>query len=128
MTAAPTWSAPTDLAAVGVVGMIEVEPTLPTVTADRDGLVHAAWMLQSRANVPTAHGDAARSALHGVWLDNRYGNGEVATATGPADTALPCTRNHGTHAAATLAADGTLWVAWSNTRSGGPAIYLSYAR
>jgi hypothetical protein len=36
---------------VGVVGMIEMEPTLPTVTADRDGLVHVAWMLKSRANV-----------------------------------------------------------------------------
>ena len=234
-----TWSAPTNLAAVGVVGMIEVEPTLPTVTADSAGLVHVAWMLQSRANTRAPLGDihnvvqyavsrdggqhfeaaenasepaesvvgqppqvavvggrahlvyvagtpdgrwnvrlasrntdgtwrsrtvnddapcathafaavasdAARSALQVVRLDNRYGNGEVATATCPADTALPCarneavssarfslsttgdpTRNHGTHAAATIAADGTLWVAWSDTRSGGPAIYVSHAR
>lgn len=92
-------------------------------------------------------GDPARSTVHVVWLDNRYGDGEVAAARCPADPALPCGRNervsgarfplsttgdlsrwHGTRAAAALGPDGAVWFAWSDTRSGGPAIYLSRAR
>ncbi|MBK8691962.1 MAG: hypothetical protein IPN17_06560 [Deltaproteobacteria bacterium] len=90
-------------------------------------------------------GDAARSAVHIVWLDNRHGDGHVAYARCPADAAQPCgpnervsgarftlsttsdlTRWHGSHAAAALAADGTLWLAWSDTRSGGPAVYIAH--
>lgn len=92
-------------------------------------------------------GDTARSTVHVVWLDNRNGDGQVAYAQCPVDAAQPCgpnervsgarfalsttsdlTRWHGSHAAAALAADGTLWLAWSDTRSGGPAVYVARAR
>jgi hypothetical protein len=92
-------------------------------------------------------GDPVRATVHVVWLDNRFGDGEVAYARCPADAALPCGRNeavstarfplsttadltrwHGTHAGASLTADGTLWLAWSDTRTGGPAIYAARAR
>jgi len=92
-------------------------------------------------------GDAARSAVHVVWLDNRNGDGQVVYARCPIDASTPCganervsgarftlsttsdvTRWHGSHAAATLAADGTLWLAWSDTRAGGPAVYVGRAR
>lgn len=90
-------------------------------------------------------GDAGRSTVHVTWLDNRYGDGQVAYARCPTDAAMPCganeqvsgarftlsttsdvTRWHGSHSAATLAADGTLWLAWSDTRSGGPGIYVAH--
>nr|MBK7066740.1 hypothetical protein [Deltaproteobacteria bacterium] len=41
-------------------------------------------------------------------------------------TTSDLTRWHGSHAAAALAADGTVWLAWSDTRSGGPAVYVAH--
>lgn len=86
----------------------------------------------------------ARSSLELIWLDNRYGDGEVAWSRCPSDAARACepnervsgagfhfstasdpTRWHGTHATLALSPDGALWAAWSDTRTGGPAIYAA---
>ena len=103
--------------------------------------------------------DPARCATHAVaglsvdpvtgeaavlWLDNRFGAGEVAFARCPADATVRCTRNeavstegfvfttardplrwHGTRSALARAPDGTLWAAWSDTRTGGPGVYAT---
>ncbi len=94
--------------------------------------------------MPALATDLSRNALHVLWLDNRYGEGEVSYARCPVDDATPCAaaervsdqpfrfttgdnplRWHGLRSALALAPDGRLWAAWSDTRTGGPAVYLS---
>jgi hypothetical protein len=81
---------------------------------------------------------------HLVWLDARFGVGAVAYARCPADAAQRCGRNervsgapfalttsldptrwHGTRASLALGGDGALWATWSDTRTGGPGVYLA---
>jgi len=88
--------------------------------------------------------DARTGDAHLVWLDARFGVGAVAYARCPADPSQRCRRNervsaapfalttsrdparwHGTRASLALAGDGALWAAWSDTRTGGPGVYLA---
>lgn len=91
--------------------------------------------------------DAITGDAHVIWLDNRFGPGEVAYARCPADSSERCSRNelvstssfvfgtsldplewHGTRSALMIDTRGTLWAAWSDTRSGGPGIYVARSR
>jgi hypothetical protein len=91
--------------------------------------------------------DPASGDAHVVFVDNRFGPGEVVYARCPADPAVPCARNEavsdtpfpfdtstdpsrwlGTRTALVRAPDGTLWAAWTDTRSGGPGIYVTRGR
>lgn len=77
-----------------------------------------------------------------LWLDNTAGEGAAYTARCPADPTQPCaaalrlssrgfrmntsdepTRTHGVTSALVRGRDGTLHAAWSDTRTGGPAIW-----
>ncbi len=90
--------------------------------------------------------DAVTGAGSVLWLDNRYGAGVVAFARCAADATVRCTRNeavsdegfvfttardplrwHGTRSALARGPDGTLWGAWSDTRTGGPGVYAARA-
>ena len=87
--------------------------------------------------------DPVSGDAHVVWLDNRFGPGEVAYSRCPADVTQRCSRNElvsgepfafsttqdpsrwvGTRSSLRLAPDGTLWAAWADTRTGGPGIYV----
>jgi len=82
--------------------------------------------------------------VHATWLENRFGDGAAAYASCPSDPASPCGRNelvsderftmmtsrdpgrwHGDYQGLALAPDGALWAAWSDTRTGSPAMYLA---
>jgi hypothetical protein len=88
--------------------------------------------------------DPATGDAHLAWLEARFGLGAVAYARCPADAGLRCGRNervstapfalttsrdptrwHGTRAGVALGAGGAIWAAWSDTRSGGPGVYLA---
>ncbi|MDP3278677.1 MAG: sialidase family protein [Deltaproteobacteria bacterium] len=88
--------------------------------------------------------DPARSRVHALWLENRFGDGAAAYASCPSDPTMPCARNervddgsftfetsrepgrwHGDYQGLALAPDGALWATWSDTRTGSPAMYLS---
>jgi hypothetical protein len=90
---------------------------------------------------PTTHD------VHLVWLDNRFGEGQVVYARCPADPSRPCGRNeavsdrtfrfttgrnpqtwHGDYLGLALGGDGTLWATWSDTRDGSPHMYASRGR
>ncbi|TAK32435.1 MAG: hypothetical protein EPO40_02630 [Myxococcaceae bacterium] len=79
-------------------------------------------------------------------MDNRTGEGGARYARCVADGAVACGVNeavageafllsttadlkrwHGHHAALALDPRGGLWAAWSDTRTGGPAIYAAHA-
>ena len=87
---------------------------------------------------PTTHD------VHVVWLDNRFGDGQVSYARCPGDPTMPCGRNelvsnatfnfttsrspqiwHGDYIGLAITASGELWPAWSDTRTGAPAMYLA---
>ena len=91
-------------------------------------------------------GDPARGVFHALWLDNRTGEGGARYARCAADGAVACGVNeavageafhlsttadpnrwHGHHAALALDPRGGLWAAWSDTRTGGPALYAAHA-
>ncbi len=88
--------------------------------------------------------DSATGDAHVAWIDGRFAAAVVAYARCPADSTQRCARNeavsstgfvlstaadpmrwHGTRSALALGADGTLFAAWSDTRTGGPGVYLA---
>jgi hypothetical protein len=88
--------------------------------------------------------DPGTGDAHLVWLDARFGVGGVAYTRCPADASRRCGRNervsaapfalttsrdptrwHGTRSALALGVDGALWAVWSDTRTGGPGVYLA---
>lgn len=93
--------------------------------------------------------DSQTHSAHLIWLENRFGDGQVVYARCPNDPAMPCGANeavsdamgafrfttsrqpniwHGDYIGLTLSADGNLWAAWSDTRSGTPAMYAARGR
>lgn len=91
--------------------------------------------------------DPATGDAHVVWLDARYSAAMVGYARCPADATRRCDRNervesegfvlstasdplrwHGTRSALALAPDGGILAAWSDTRTGGPGVYLARGR
>mgnify|MGYP000923231958 CR=1 FL=1 len=91
--------------------------------------------------------DGATGDAFVLWLDNRYDQAVAAAARCPADASQRCERNervpgepfvlstthdplrwHGTRSALALAPDGALFAAWSDTRTGGPGVYLARGR
>ena len=100
----------------------------------------ATHMLPSMLVDPTTH------AVHITWLENRFGEGATAYARCPADPSMPCARNqqvsdaaftlttsrnpmiwHGDYAGVALSSTGELWATWSDTRTGGPAMYTAHS-
>lgn len=88
--------------------------------------------------------DPATGDAHLAWIDGRFAAATVAYARCSADATQRCGRNervpgdgfvlstaadplrwHGTRSALALTADGSLFAAWSDTRTGGPGIYLA---
>jgi hypothetical protein len=95
--------------------------------------------------IPAMALDPGSGDAHVIFLDNRFGPGEVVYARCPADPSQRCSRNAvvsstpfvmstttdpsatlGTHSALLRASDGTLWAAWTDTRTGGPGIYVAH--
>ncbi|MBI5518087.1 MAG: exo-alpha-sialidase [Deltaproteobacteria bacterium] len=91
--------------------------------------------------------DGTTHDVHLIWLDNRFGEGQVAYARCPGDPSRPCGRNeavtdrafrfttgrnpqtwHGDYLGLAIAADGTLWATWSDTREGSPHMYAARGR
>jgi hypothetical protein len=94
--------------------------------------------------------DPSTGEAHVVWLDNRFGAGEVAYAHCPADPGQRCSRNElvsgapmngyvfttslstsdwlGTHSSVVLGSDGHVWAAWTDTRTGSPNVYVARSR
>lgn len=91
--------------------------------------------------------DATHDGTHVTWLDDRFGPGEVAYAFCPGDPGQPCGANevvsdapfalttsrdpdvwHGDYRTMLLTTSGDLWVGWSDTRTGSPAMYLAHGR
>lgn len=93
--------------------------------------------------------DPVTHSAHLIWLENRFGEGQVAYARCPNDAAMPCGANelvsdamgafrfttsrqpnvwHGDYIGLTLTGDGSLWAAWSDTRGGSPAMYAARGR
>lgn len=93
--------------------------------------------------------DPVTHSAHLIWLENRFGEGQVAYARCPNDPAMPCGANelvsdamgafrfttsrqpnvwHGDYIGLTLSADGNLWANWSDTRTGSPAMYVARGR
>ena len=89
-------------------------------------------------------GDDARGLVHVLWEDDRFGGGEVAYTGCVAGSPQRCAPNEvlsdahfdlsttadvtrwaGTHNALAVGPDGALWAAWSDTRTGGPAVYVA---
>jgi hypothetical protein len=94
---------------------------------------------------PWIAADDARAGTHVTWLENRFGPGDVAYAFCPADATQPCGANevvsdaaftltssrddavwHGDYRTMLLTPAGDLWVGWSDTRTGTPAMYLAH--
>jgi hypothetical protein len=90
--------------------------------------------------------DPVTHAVHVTWMENRFGEGAVAYARCPGDPSMPCGRNeqvsdrgfrltssrnpqiwHGDYMGLTLSPQGELWAAWSDTRTGSPAMYTAHA-
>lgn len=124
------------------------------VTLARSGSDTSAWeslaLNDDAANRCATHGfvamaiDRARSRLYAIWIDNRFGDATVAGVRCDLGATVACMANervsgerfrfstgndparwHGTHSALAVANDGTVWAAWSDTRTGGPAIYVA---
>jgi len=93
--------------------------------------------------------DPATHFAHLIWYENRFGEGQIAYARCPGDPATPCGANelvsdamgsfrfttsrqpniwHGDYIGLTLTPDGSLWAAWSDTRTGSPAMYAARGR
>jgi hypothetical protein len=95
--------------------------------------------------LPWMVADTQRHVAHVVWLENRFGDGALAYARCPQDATMPCTANeqitdapftfttsrdpsvwHGDYLGIAIAANGDPWVSWSDTRTGGPQMYLAH--
>ena len=95
---------------------------------------------------PSIAADPATGDVDVLFVDNRFGPGEVVVAHCPRDGSQRCGRNQsvsvepfalttgldptrwiGTRTALVRAADGTLWAAWSDPRFGTPGVYVSHA-
>jgi hypothetical protein len=94
--------------------------------------------------LPVLAADPARGLVHVVWLENRFGAGTVAYAAcsqdplgscGPNEavsdqpfaftTSRDVTRWHGDYAGLVVLSTADLWAAWSDTRTGSPAVYMA---
>jgi hypothetical protein len=97
--------------------------------------------------LPALLGDPARGVVHVSWLENRFGPGAVAYASCPTDPRAPCGPNEsvsdvafpfdvshhavpflGDYNGLGLAPDGTLWAAWSDSRTGVARMYAAQGR
>ncbi len=91
--------------------------------------------------------DRTTHTVHAIWLENRFGDGEVAYARCPGDASMPCGANevvsdrsftfttgrdpmswHGDYLGLTLSPQGELWATWSDTRTGSPQMYVAHGR
>ncbi len=93
--------------------------------------------------LPALAVDPGRGDVGVLWLDNRFGDGEAAFARCPSDAAVACGANeivsdapfafttnrrntvwHGDYHGIAVAG-ASVWATWSDTRNGGPAMYLA---
>ncbi len=96
--------------------------------------------------LPALAADRARHVVHVSWYENRFGamQGAVAYASCAQDPAIRCGVNeaitdtafpvtterdpsiwHGDYMGLAVAPGGALWAGWSDTRAGGPNMYLA---
>ncbi|MEI8257066.1 MAG: sialidase family protein, partial [Deltaproteobacteria bacterium] len=96
--------------------------------------------------LPALAADRARHVVHVTWYENRFGaaQGAVAYASCAQDPAIRCGVNeavsdtpfavttardpsiwHGDYMGLAVAPSGALWAGWSDTRAGGPHMYLT---
>lgn len=145
-------SAPAALHVAYVSGGLTGRWSLVLATSTDGGVSFAYRLVHDDPEPCATHAFAALAAdpatgdAHVAWIDNRFGPGEVVYARCPADGRASCARNervstddfefsttgdasrwHGTRSSLALAPSGAPAVAWSDTRSGGPGVYLSIA-
>lgn len=91
--------------------------------------------------------DPVTHLVHAIWVENRFGDGMIVHAVCPGEPSLPCAPNDRVTASAfqftnsrdpqrwfgdyfglAVDRDGRPWAAWTDTRTGSPAFYVSRGR
>jgi hypothetical protein len=153
-TDAPIGLPPSVSTAAGVVHLVYVTGGLDGVwnvvlaTSHDDGSTWAYRVVNDDEPCAThawasVAADPINGDAHVIFLDNRFGVGEVVYSRCPTDVTQRCSRNElvsgepfalsttqdparwlGIRSSLRFAPDGTLWAGWSDTRTGGPGIYV----